>query len=98
MTIDTTMVEQKLHSPITIVHQEEGLLIEKTGLASMQTIETTRISTNKEVQLSNDNRFSMMNLVEGEECQIIAGNKQLTIHYGETFIIPASIEEFTIQT
>ena len=98
MTIDTTMVEQKLHSPITIVHQEEGLLIEKTGLASMQTIETTRIITNKEIQLSNDNRFSMMNLVEGEECQIIAGNKQLTIHYGETFIIPASIEEFTIQT
>lgn len=98
MTIDTTMVEQKLHSPITIVHQEEGLLIEKTGLASMQTIETTRIITNKEVQLSNGNRFSMMNLVEGEECQIIAGNKQLTIHYGETFIIPASIEEFTIQT
>lgn len=98
MSIDTTVVEKELHSPITILHQEEGLLIEKTGLSSQQTIETTRISTTKNVQLHNDNRFSMMNLVEGDECQIIAGSQQLTVHYGETFIIPASIDEFTIQT
>ena len=92
------MVEQELHSPLTILHEEEGLLIEKTGLSSQQTIETTRVSTNRDVILNNDGRFSMMNLVEGEECEIIVGNKQLRVHYGETFIVPASIDEFTIQT
>lgn len=97
-TIDTKMVEQELHSPLTILHEEEGLLIEKTGLSSQQTIETTRVSTNRDVILNNDGRFSMMNLVEGEECEIIVGNKQLRVHYGETFIVPASIDEFTIQT
>ena len=67
-------------------------------MAPTQTIETTRISTSKRVIIENIGKFSMMNLVDGQWCDVVSDHGTLHVHYGETFIVPASIEKFYIES
>ncbi len=40
---------------------------------------------------------NMLNLVDGKSARILRGILAFIVHYAETFIIPASINEYTIK-
>lgn len=74
---------------------------EKTGLHELEFIETRRFfSTTPILHLTYD-RFNMLNLVAGQEAIVKSPTgkfKDYKIHYAETFIIPAFIDSYTIES
>ena len=81
------------------VSEGDGWLEEKTGLHPNEFIETRRFRFSKKTSHKTNNSVNVLNLVEGEEV-IIEDPKGLfepfVVHYAETFIIPAALEEYTI--
>jgi mannose-6-phosphate isomerase class I len=73
---------------------------EKTGLHELEFIETRRIWSDKAVKHNTNNIVNVLNLVEGEEAIVESMNgnfEPFVIHYVETFIVPASVGEYTIR-
>lgn len=88
-----------------LVHQERPLYetehcrAEQTGLHPLEPITTTRYWFDEPILLSTNGGVNMLNLVEGGEARIESpGNHfaPFTVHYAETFILPASVEEYRI--
>lgn len=72
---------------------------EETGLHRLEPIKTERHWFNKKIRVENHDSVSVCNLVEGEEIIVrsLEGKfEELIFHYGETFIIPASITAFEV--
>lgn len=91
---DTDFAMNELVNQFKTVHREEGYLNEKTGLHRLEYIETFRHTFSKPVTLETDNNVRMLNLVEGDEITVYSpGNefRPCTVHYAETFIIPANV-------
>ena len=65
----------------------------------LEFIETRRYWVNDFVEIDNHQQFHMLNLIQGTSC-IIASLDQsfepLTVHYAETFIIPANVSGYKI--
>ena len=93
---DTKYVKEHFINQSEIVYEDENNRIEKTGLPKEQLLNTYRIHVNGELQMQTHKNVSMLNLVEGSECIIEAGDYRLKVHYAETFIVPASITEYKI--
>lgn len=71
--------------------------IEHTGLHELEFIETRRYTIKKSSRHKTYGTVNMLNLVDGKSA-IIEGNfEPFIVHYAETFIIPASIKEYTIK-
>lgn len=82
-----------------IIRSEEGCLIERTGLHERESIDTYRYSLEKECQVTCRDSVNVGNLVEGKEAYIesVDGSfERFVVHYAETFIIPASVENYRI--
>lgn len=95
-----TWVSENLVNQIYTIHEENGYIEEHTGLHELEFIETRRFWINKKVQLDTNGTVWMFNLVEGEGVVIESQSNEFppfTIHYAETFIIPASVGGFTIR-
>lgn len=91
---DTDFVMNELVNQFKTVHREEGYLNERTGLHRLEYIETFRHTFSKPITLETDNNVRMLNLVEGDEITVYSpGNefRPCTVHYAETFIIPANV-------
>jgi mannose-6-phosphate isomerase class I len=92
-------VNKNLINTIEKVAEGEGWVEEKTGLHEREFIETRRHWFSKPVYHRANGSVSVFNLIEGKEAIIESPNgrfKPFLVHYAETFIIPASIEEYTI--
>ena len=79
--------------------KEEGndCKIEHTGLHELEFIETRRYTINNDSLHKTHGTVNMLNLIDGKSA-IIEGNfEPFIVHYAETFIIPASINEYTIK-
>ena len=79
--------------------KEEGndCKIEHTGLHELEFIETRRYTINNDSLHKTHGTVNMLNLIDGKSA-IIEGNfEPFIVHYAETFIIPASIKEYTIK-
>lgn len=71
--------------------------IEHTGLHELEFIETRRYTIKNSSYHQTHGTVNMLNLVDGKSA-IIEGNfEPFIVHYAETFIIPASINEYTIK-
>lgn len=95
---NTDFVNKYLVNQSKIILDDGENLVEETGLTDDQHLVTTRIHVKKSLTLNNNEVVSMMNLVEGDSCVIKTDKIDYEIHYGETFIVPASVDLFTIES
>ena len=96
---DTEYVNKHLANRFTQVAEGDGWREECTGLHPNEFIETHRHWCSKSVTHHTNNSVNVLNLVEGEEAVVespINAFKPFVVHYAETFIIPASVGEYTI--
>ena len=96
---NTEYTYNKLVNRIEPVATGDGWSEEKTGLHPNEFIETRRHWFNKPVTHNTNNSVNVLNLIEGEEAIIESPNgsfEPFVVHYAETFIIPASVGNYTI--
>jgi len=82
------------------IAEGDGWREEKTGLDETSFIETRRHWFTKKVTHHTNGNFNVLNLIKGIEAIVESpGNlfKPFIIHYAETFIVPAAVEEYSIR-
>ena len=97
---DTDYVKTHLANHFSDVAEGEGWKEIKTGLHPNEFIETRRTSFSVPVTFRSENSVHVLNLVEGEEAVVESPDgrfEPFVVHYAETFIIPASVEEYTVR-
>lgn len=96
---DTEYTYANLINNFSVVAEGEGWLEEKTGLHPNEFIETRRHRFSAKVAHHTNNSVNVLNLLEGEEIIVESPDNKFEpfiIHYAETFIVPASIGDYTI--
>jgi len=82
------------------IAEGDGWREEKTGLDETSFIETRRHWFTKKVTHHTNGNFNVLNLIKGREAIVESpGNlfNPFVIHYAETFIVPAAVEEYSIR-
>ncbi len=96
---NTEYVEKYLHNCVEQIAEGEGWREEKTGLHKNEFIETRRHYFTGKVHHNTNDSVNVFNLLEGEEAIIESPTnafEPFVVHYAETFIIPASVGDYTI--
>lgn len=96
---DTEYVKKHLVNRFTPIAEGDGWREERTGLHPNEFIETRRHWFTKPVTHRTGGSVNVLNLIEGEEVAIESPTnafKPFILHYAETVIVPACIEEYTI--
>jgi mannose-6-phosphate isomerase class I len=92
--------KRELINRIQPLARGDGWSVERTGLHELEFLDTHRQRFTKAVPHCTDDSVNVLNLVEGREAIVESPNHSfapLVIHYAETFIIPASVGEYTIR-
>lgn len=92
-------VKDRLINPIKDVAEGDGWREERTGLYESQSIETRRHWFTAPVLHHTEGNLNVLNLVEGEEVIVESPTnafEPFTVHYAETFIVPASVGAYRI--
>ena len=92
-------VKQNALNLVSVIHEEEGIKEERTGLNELEFIETRRHWFNKKVLHKTGGGVNILNLIEGDEAVVespVNAFEPFVVHYAETFIIPANVDEYTI--
>ena len=90
---DTVWVTNQLLHQEKLLRTETGGTVEKTGLHSLEFIQTERYTIEGELTPEQHDSVMVINLVEGREAMIksIDGSfDNFIIHYGETIVIPSA--------
>jgi len=96
----TEWVKQNLLNDFVPLASGEGWQEEHTGLHEREFIETRRHCFSGKTSHSTEGGVNVLNLCDGVEALVEspAGKfPPLVVHYAETFIIPASVGEYTIR-
>ena len=96
----TDFARKYLVNHVEQVAQGDGWREERTGLHENEFIETRRHWFTGTVSHNTNGGVNVFNLVEGEEAVVESPTgafEQFVVHYAETFIIPASVGEYTIR-
>ena len=96
----TDWVKANLINAIYPIAQGEGWREERTGLHSLQFIETRRHWFTQPVHHYTGGTVNVLNLVEGPAAIVESPTqafKPFRVNYAETFIIPAQVSEYTIR-
>jgi mannose-6-phosphate isomerase class I len=96
----TDWVRKNLLSPVEQVNEGDGWREEKTGLHALEFIETRRHWFTGYVAHDTAGTVNVLNLVEGEAAIVESPSgafQPFTIHYGETFIVPAQVGAYLIR-
>ena len=94
----TEWVKEHLVNSIYEVKEEENdCKIEHTGLHELEFIETRRYTVKDNSFHKTNGTVNMLNLIDGKSAIIEGDFEPFIVHYAETFIIPASIKEYTIK-
>ena len=96
----TGYVEKNLHNHFTDMASGEGWKEERTGLHPNEFIETRRHTFSVPVHHTTCGSVNVFNLVDGEEAVVESPTgafEPFVVHYAETFIVPASVGEYTIR-
>lgn len=96
---DTDWVQEQLLHRERVLYEEEGCKIERTGLHEREFIDTFRYTLTAPCRILTGDSVNMLNLVDGESAVITSPNNSFepyTVHYAETFIIPAAVDEYII--
>ena len=96
---DTDWVYDQLVNHIEVLHNEDGVLIERTGLHPREFLETVRYTLSRPWSCDCKDSVHMLNLVDGAEMQIESTDgsfEPYTVHYAETVIVPACVRRFRL--
>ena len=96
----TEYVEKNLHNHFTDIASGDGWKEERTGLHPNEFIETRRHTFSVPVHHTTCGSVNVFNLVDGEEVVVESPTgafEPFVVHYAETFIVPASVGEYTIR-
>lgn len=96
---DRDWVETHLINRVTPVREGACLREERTGLHEREFIETRRHWFSVPIKHHTHGGVQVLNLVEGEAITVQSPTNAFdpyTIHYAETFIVPASVGAYTI--
>ena len=95
-----TWVKDNLLNRVSILNEGDGWREERTGLHETEFIETRRHWFNKKTKHHTQGNLNVLNLIQGREVLVESPSnafKPITIHYAETFIVPAIVGEYTIR-
>ena len=93
-------VEKNLVNNIQTVGRTSDYTEERTGLHELEFIETRRHWFTGPVSHHTGNTVNVLNLVEGAEALVESPDdsfEPFTVHYAETFIVPASVGNYLIR-
>jgi mannose-6-phosphate isomerase class I len=96
----TEWTRQNIFNRFEKLASGEGWKEERTGLHVGSFIETRRHWFTQKVQHHTGNVVNVINLVEGREIMVESPSgtfEPFVVHYAETFIVPASVGEYTIR-
>lgn len=96
----TDFTRDNLVNQITPIAEGEGWSEERTGLHENEFIETRRHWFTDTVTHDTDGGVNVLNLVEGDEAIVESPTgafEPFIVHYAETFIIPATVGQYTIR-
>ena len=96
----TPFVRSQIANHFEVLHEEEGIKEERTGLHPNEFIETRRHTFTRPVEHNTNGGVNVLNLVDGEAALIESPEgmfEPFEVHYAETFIIPACIGRYTIK-
>lgn len=96
----TEWVENNLINKIELISEGDGWREERTGLHEREFLETRRHWFSKPVLHNTKGSVNVLNLVEGDEAVVESPTgsfEPFVVHYAETFIIPASVNEYIIK-
>jgi mannose-6-phosphate isomerase class I len=96
----TEWVDRELINQVKLIAAGHGWHEERTGLHEREFIETRRHWFTEKVEHQTGGGVNVLNLVEGSEVVVESpgGNfDPLTIHYAETFVVPAAVGAYTIR-
>ncbi|HTS36370.1 MAG TPA: class I mannose-6-phosphate isomerase [Candidatus Solibacter sp.] len=97
---DTDWVRKNLLNRIERVNEADGWIEERTGLHELEFIDTTRHWFTSSVEHEASGGVHVLNLVEGEEAIVDSPTSAFdpfTVHYAETFIVPANVGRYRIR-
>ena len=97
---NTEYVHANLANHFEPVAKGEGWEEIKTGLHPAEFIETRRTKFSVPVSFETKDSVQVLNLVDGEEAVVESPDGRVepfTVHYAETFVVPACVEKFTIR-
>lgn len=96
----TDWTEKNLVNCFEELDSGEGWREERTGLHESEFIETRRHWFSGKVHHDTKGQLNVLNLIEGREAIIESPTGKFepyVVHYAETFVIPASVGEYTIR-
>ena len=96
---DTEWVKENLVNAVTVVHQSEEGLVERTGLHQREFLDTYRVSTSQSLPIQRNGSVHVLNLVEGKAAALVSETDAfppLELHYAETCIVPESAGAYRI--
>ncbi|HCM1552924.1 TPA: class I mannose-6-phosphate isomerase [Vibrio parahaemolyticus] len=97
---DTDWTKENLINRIELIAEGDGWKEERTGLHEREFIETRRHWFTKAVTHNTNGNVNVLNLIEGKEAIVESPQGEFepfVVHYAETFIVPASVSEYTIR-
>lgn len=97
---NTEWVGEQLLDQVQQISHEPGVLEERTGLHQLEYIEVRRHWFDTEASHDTDGTVNVLNLVEGDEVEVVSPTGTFapyTVHYAETFIVPAAVGAYTIR-
>jgi mannose-6-phosphate isomerase class I len=95
----TAWTDKELVGRVEQIAEGKGWREERTGLHEYEFIETRRHWFSEPVLHIGNGSVHVLNLVEGEEAVVESPEglfEPFLVHYAETFIIPASVEQYVI--
>lgn len=97
---DTNFAKRHLVNRFEPLGDGDGWSAERTGLHEAEFIETHRHWFTVPVDHHTGGGVNVLNLVEGEEALVESPDDEFmpfTVHYAETFIVPAAVGPYTIR-
>ncbi len=94
------IVKKKFINRIELIAEGDGWREESTGLHEKGFIETRRHWFSKKVHHDAGGGVNVLNLIEGNEVVVESPTNAFppfTVHYAETFVVPAAVGPYTIR-
>jgi mannose-6-phosphate isomerase class I len=96
----TTWVREHLIDQTKPLASGEGWVEEHTGLHQLEFLETRRHWFTAPVHHDTEGNLNVLNMVEGDAAIVESPSNAfppLTVHYAETFVVPAAVGPYTIR-
>jgi mannose-6-phosphate isomerase class I len=97
---NTNYTKENLINQFRKIAEGDGWTEEITGLHEAEFIETRRHWFTKKVEHNTNGGVNVLNLIDGKEIIVESPGgafEPFVVHYAETFIIPASVKDYTIR-